>query len=116
MSQQSSTEVPPTHNIDPTLHSLIQPLRDCILMKGDSAATNHYIRPQDQACLTDIKNYTGPSVLLPDADAIPPSHQGSLNLHKNLSLEASIGTVLPKLKSSSLLSMGQLCDDNCVVV
>jgi len=85
-------------------------------MKGDSAATSHYVRPEDKACLSKIKNYSGPSVTLPDADKIAPSHQGILNIHSNLSHAATVGTVLPQLKSASLLSLGQLCDDGCDVL
>ena len=85
-------------------------------MKGDSAATSHYLRPQDKECLTDITNYSGPSVMLPDADKISPSHQGTLNIHDDLSSAAKVGTILPQLKSSSLLSLGQLCDDGCEVL
>ena len=54
--------------------------------------------------------------MLPDADKITPSHQGSLNLHNKLSQAAKVGTILPQLKSSSLLSLGQLCDDGCDVL
>ena len=85
-------------------------------MKGDSAATSHYIRPEDKDCLSKIINYSGPSVTLPDADKIAPSHQGTLNIHSNLSHAATVGTVLPQLKSASLLSLGQLCDDGCDVL
>ena len=85
-------------------------------MKGDSGATSHYVRPQDSQCLTNPKPYSGPSVLLPDADSISPSQQGTLTLHHNLSSHAQVGTVLPQLRSSSLLSLGQLCDDGCDVI
>ena len=85
-------------------------------MKGDSAATSHYIRPIDKDCLSNIHPYTGPLVVLPDADSIPPSHQGTLTLHPNLSKDASTGTILPQLKSASLLSLGQLCDGNCDIL
>ena len=85
-------------------------------MKGDSGATSHYVRDQDKACLTNPTPYSGPSVLLPDADSIPPSQQGTLTLHHDLSRQAQIGTVLPQLQSSSLLSLGQLCDDGCDVI
>ena len=32
-------------------------LQDYVIMKGDSAATNHYIRPQDKKCLSNIKSH-----------------------------------------------------------
>ena len=101
--------MPPTHNIKKLL-------QDFAIMKGDSGATSHYVRDQDKACLTNLTPYSGPSVLLPDADSIPPSQQGTLTLHHDLSRQAQVGTVLPQLRSSSLLSLGQLCDDGCDVV
>ena len=85
-----SSEVPPTTDI-PKLHKML----NYILFKGDSAATSHYIRPQDKACLQQIKPHVGPPVTLPDADQIKPSHQGSLNLNDKLSKEAKLGTILP---------------------
>ena len=75
-------------------------------MKGDSAATSHYVRPQDKDCLFSITKYTGPAVTLPDVDRIAPSHQGVINTHKKLSRATTVGTVLPQLQSSSLLSLG----------
>ena len=84
-------------------------------MKGDSAASGHYIRQQDAACLNSIHPYQGPSVTLPDADTINPTHQGDLPL-KGLSPPGRKGTILPDLKSASLISLGQLCDDGCKVL
>ena len=94
----------PPHNL---INNLTSPLQNYIIMKGDSGATNHYIRTQDKAILKNIVNYSGPSVLLPDADKISPSHQGALNIHQDLTNAACVGTILPNLKSSSLLSLGQ---------
>ena len=44
-----------------------------IVAKADSAATNHYWRTEDLACLSNIKPYTGPSVTLPNNTQIAPS-------------------------------------------
>ena len=106
------SDVPTTKNID---SSTLNKLENYIFMKGDSAASSHFIRPQDRKCLSNIKPYTGPSVTLPDADKIETSHQGDLSLHPALSTTASTGTILPKLQSSWLISLGQLCDDDCDV-
>ena len=85
-------------------------------MKGDSGATSHYVRPDDRKWIKDVKHFRGPSILLPDADTISPSHQGVLTLHRNLSGKACVGTILPNLKSSSLMSLGQLCDNGCDIL
>ena len=91
--------MPPTHNIN-------QLLRDYVIMKGDSGATSHYVRSQDKECLTNVTPYSGPSVLLPDADKISPSQQGTLNLHNDLSRHAQVGTVLPQLKRLIIIVVG----------
>lgn len=82
----------------------------------DSAASDNYLRPQDAPILTDIKPHSGPPVILPDDDRIAPSHQGKLPLHEECNDTARTGTVLPNLKSASLLSVGKLCDDKKMVI
>jgi len=88
-----------------------------VLAKGDSGATSHYIRIEDtDSCLDDIQPYEGSSVMLPDAGIITPTLKGQLRLSKELSERALRATALPALKSSLLISLGQLCDDDCTVV
>ena len=41
---------------------------------------------------------------------------GQLMLSSKLSKEAQTATALPALKISSLISLGQLCDENCVIL
>ena len=60
--------------------------------------------------------YAGPAVILPDAGSIRPTKMGQLSLSKKLSKQAQSATALPALKSASLVSLGQLCDDDCVVL
>jgi len=81
-----------------------------------SAASHHYVRPNDQDCLDNIKNYIGPSVTQPDSTQLQPSSQGLLTLSNALSTDAQKATILPNLKSSTLISLGQICDDNCSVL
>ena len=88
-----------------------------VYAKGDSGATSHYLTIDDtRACLNDIQSYTGPAVMLPDAETISPTLKGQLSLSTKLSKTAQAATVLPALKSSSLISLGKLCDDNCTVI
>ena len=54
--------------------------------------------------------------MLPDAGTIRPTLQGQLLLSTKLSKQAQRATALPALKSSSLISLGQLCDDDCTVI
>ena len=81
-----------------------------VIAKADSAATNHYWRNQDLHCLSNIENYSGPSVTLPDNNQIAPAKQGLLPLPQEFSKTACTATNLPSLKSASLLAAGPLCD------
>ena len=47
-------------------------------------------------------------------EKIHTSHSGLL-LYDSLSNEAKISNILPQLQSTSLVSLGQLCDDDCEV-
>jgi len=84
--------------------------------KLDSAASDSYIRQEDYHILKNLVPYQGQAVTFPDDDKIKPSHQGILLLHKKISQRAKTSTVLPKLKSSSLVSVGKICDDNVHVI
>ena len=66
------------------------------------------------ACLQQIKQTQGPSVFLPNMDTIVSTHTGILP-YDTLSTQAKTANILPQLHSASLLSLGQLCDDNCDV-
>ena len=90
---------------------------DVIIAKGDSGASSHYLTIDDaKKCLGNVKPYNGPPVTLPDSGEISPTHEGQLPLSEKLSNQAKRATALPALKSSSLVSLGQLCDDDCTVI
>ena len=101
----SSSEMPSSTSPNP-----------CIIAKGDSGATSNFICQEDQKCLQNVRPHQGPSVILPDQDTITPTHTGTLALSNQLSSAAKMATVLPGLKTSSLISMGQLCDDDCNIL
>ena len=86
-----------------------------IIAKGDSGATNHCIRPQDEAFLKNTKPNSTIKVTLPNAKAISSTTQGELSLHHTISKQGRNAIILLQLQSSSLISLGQLCDDNCKV-
>ena len=87
-----------------------------IWAKGDSAASKNYWRPQDAHILENIVQYQGPSVLLPNNESIASTKKGQLPLSPNLTKAAKTAQILPQLASSSLISLGQLCDDDCIVL
>ena len=87
-----------------------------IIAKGDSGATSHYWRERDKSCLHKIKNAPGPTVTLPNNTTITSTSCGRLPLHESLSPQATTTSILPNLQISSLISLGQLCDDDCQVL
>ena len=87
-----------------------------VLAKGDSGASDHYFRPEDQHCLSDLRAVKSPPIMLPDHTTLQGSEMGTLPFDPGISQKACEGKVLPGLKSSSLISIGKLCDDGCKVL
>ena len=85
-----------------------------MFFKIDSGATGSYVREQDKQVLNTLHCHNGPNVMLPDMSSIHSSERGYLPL-PGLSKASRTADVFPDLKSASLLSVGKLCDDNCVV-
>ena len=88
----------------------------CIIAKGDSAASSHYWRKEDAQCLENVQHFAGPSVLLPNQETIQANQRGQLPLSPALSPQAQMTMILLQLKSALLISIGQLCDDECDVL
>ena len=93
------------------------PERDVtIIAKGDSAASNHYWREEDKKVLDNIEDFAGPKVVLPNNSTIGVTKIAQLPFSTDLSDRAKNAMILPGLKSASLVSIGQLCDDGVNVV
>ena len=58
----------------------------------------------------------GPVVTLPDLSTIQANAAGQLNLGPSLTKEAKTAHVFEGLTNASLLSVGQLCDDDCTAI
>ena len=88
------------------------------MAEGDSAASRHYIRPQDAGGLLDIAQPETPvEVTLHNLETLTSELEGKLPLDEQLlSAKARTATVLNGLGSASLISLGQLCNDGCTVV
>ena len=86
-----------------------------IIAKGDSGASNHYFRPEDRRVLTKVLPATGPDVHQPDSTVLTTEATGTIPIDKSLSWKVQQAMILPQLKSALLISMGQLCDDDCLV-
>ena len=108
-----------THKINNTCNQLtvIPPKPPTIVLKADTGASKNYIKPSDMHILSNIENTKhGPQVNLPDGSTMNTVGKGVLPLNAFLSKIAQTGNILEGLSNSSLLSIGQLCDDNCIAV
>ena len=87
--------------------------KNTVIAKGDSGATNHYWRTEDAHVLVNRRKCSGPKVSFPNNETTTATEVGELPISNKLSKRAKEVMVLPELKSSSLISLGQLCDNNC---
>ena len=83
--------------------------------KGDSAASDNYWRVKDSHCLSNVRPFQSIPIMLPDGDLISGNKKGDIPLHPAISNKAKQAKILPNLQSSSLISLGRLCDDDCKV-
>jgi hypothetical protein len=97
--------------------SSVDPPTQQIFAKADSGASSHYFKTSDTPVLTNIRRTPyGPNVMLPDSTNIQATHVGQLTLHPRLSAKAQTAHGLDGITNASLVSIGQLCDDNCIAV
>ena len=83
-----------------------------IIAKVDSGAMFTYWLEEDINGLSKINPITHQQVTLPNNTKVTSTKGGILNLSEKLSLIAQKATIIPDLKSSSLISLGQLVDDD----
>ena len=87
-----------------------------IILKADTGASKHYLRPNDAQLLTNINTVASPiTVHLPNNNTITSTTRGQLPF-KALTDSAKQAYILPSLTNSSLLSIGQLCNENCTAI
>ena len=86
-------------------------------LKADSGASKHFIRQEDESECTNIETIVnGPAAKLPNNQYIFPSNSTQLPFSELLSEHAKSALIYPALKNASLLSIGQLCDDDCLAI
>ena len=98
----------------PSLKSFASPNQYSIL---DSGATGTFVTSSDSQFLlekTSVSN--GPSVLSANGAAMPITVNGQLPLSKKLSSTAQSALVLDDLKTGTLISLAQFCDDDCIAI
>jgi hypothetical protein len=83
----------------------------------DTGATGHYLDAAAEQLCIDVKHTdTGPSVQVANGNTIKTNKRVIIPLAPALSTTAKVGHIFDSLKSGSLISIGQLCDDDCVTL
>jgi hypothetical protein len=83
----------------------------------DSGATGTFVTQADKEHLNDLTNVDdGPTILSASGTAMPTTQKGTLGLSNNLSTTAQTAFVLDDLKTGTLISLAQLCDDDCIAI
>ena len=96
-------------------HSVIPPSSP-IIAKGDSAASNHYFTLRDATVLNSVRTEPiGTSVILPDQSSLTSVASAHLPLSTEFTPAATHTEIFDNLQSS-LIFLGQMCDDNCTVI
>ena len=104
------------HNPLPTV-TTYQKVNAVVVAKADSGASQHYFKNEDAPVIRNCtKTQVGPTVSLPDGISMQATKTGNLELSPLLSKKATAVHVFDGIQNSSLLSIGQLCDDDCVAV
>lgn len=82
---------------------------------ADTAVTKHYIHPQHQKFCTNVRQIqTAPIIKASSGHILLSNKTTQLPLSKDLEKEDSKGYVLSNLKTISLVSIGKLCDYECI--
>ena len=82
----------------------------------DTAATYNYLSKIALPFCTNTKTAQGPLVKAVNGQTIKPSFQTHISLTPELNNEAQHAHVLDDSKTRLLISIGQLCDDNCIAI
>ena len=83
----------------------------------DTAATSHYLHPSALPHYSQVANTTsGPTVQVANGHIIRPAFSATLQLSSKLSSKAQYAHVFKEITTGSLISMGELCDDNSVAI
>ena len=98
----------------PSLKSFASPNQYSIL---DSGATGTFVTSSDaQFLLENTYVSNGPSVLSANGADMSITVKGQLPLSKKLSSTAQSAFVLNDLKTGTLISLAQLCNDDCIAI
>ena len=82
---------------------------------ADTGATSHYIaKSHAPICQHVQETDDGPAVKAANGQIMTSTHQAILPLPAAITTTAKTGHILNNLQTGSLLSIGKLCDDDCI--
>ena len=87
-----------------------------VIAKGDSAASHHYWKTSDIHVLSNIHPNKGICIHQPDSTTLLSAGQGNISISNKLTKQGTDALIVPGLCNASLISLGQLCDDDCQVL
>ena len=67
-------------------------------------------------CINVKYTTTGPMVSAASGDTMKSTHKATIPLSPHIDLTAQTGHILDSLQNGSLVSIGKLCDDNCIAI
>jgi hypothetical protein len=83
----------------------------------DSGATGNFVAQQDAPHLRDtIEIDDGPTIISANGTDMPTTLRGRLSLSDKLSPSSQSAFVLDDLQTGTLISLGKLCDDDCIAI
>ena len=82
----------------------------------DSSATHHFTPITNTTVHNRQHISNGPTVRVATGETTTPKYTTTLPLHNKLSKNAKHTFVLDALPAQTLISLGQLCDDNCIAI
>ena len=80
------------------------------------AATKHYIIPQYLNIYDTVEDTLGPKVSVADGRIISPTTKAIVPLLNKLTGKARVTFIFYNLKSGSLISIGQLCNEDFIEI
>ena len=84
-------------------------------MKADTGASRNFLKEEDITKLVNVhKLIDGPIVILLNSVLIKATHKCLLRLHDTLSNQLKEALVYPGITNESLISIGQIYDNNCL--
>ena len=85
-------------------------------MKANSGTSKHFVKENEKDVLSSMREDNCMSVVLPNKMELNSNIVGTLPLSSTLTSQAVQANILPGMTNNSLLSIGQLCDDNCIAL